>query len=78
MQPETVFLMIAAVSIVALMCHRTPTGATNATPKRVMRHINKRRRFMGQPALYLGDPVLPDDWECNATRVQDWRAKRWP
>ena len=76
MQPETVFLMIAAAALLALICHRKPTGATQAGPRRVMKHINKRRRFMGLPALYLGDCRMPKGWTCNATRVQEWEGKR--
>ena len=76
MQPETIFLMIAAVSILAMICHRSPTGATSAGPKRVMRHINKRRRFMGLPALYLGDCRMPKGWTCNDVRRQEWEGRK--
>lgn len=70
------FLLIGAVCLIAMLVQRTPTGATSASPRRVMRHINKRRRFMGLPALYLGDCRMPKGWTCNDVRRQEWEGKR--
>lgn len=70
-----VFMSIAAVfAVMALLPKKR--GATRAGPRRVMNHINKRRRLMGQPALYLGDPTLPKGWTCNDVRIQEWEGRK--
>lgn len=75
---DTIGLVVVAagfIAIVAMLMQVRKKGADMASPKRVMRHINDRRRFMGQPTLFDGDPALPESWTCNDVRRNEWRAK---
>lgn len=72
--PIVFIALAAAFAVMAIIPERR--GATKAGPRRVMKHINKRRRFMGLPALYMGDPTMPKGWTCNAVRRQEWGGKR--
>lgn len=73
---SVMFLLLGAIVLMVMLMQVTPRGATSANPKRVMRHINKRRRFMGLPELFSGDPVLPKGWTCNDVRVQEWEGRK--
>lgn len=70
------FLLLGAITLMVMLMQVTPRGATTANPKRVMRNINKRRQFMGLPALYKGDPTMPKGWTCNDVRRQDWEGRK--